>query len=136
MSHHYYYDHGPDTYNNLSQVGKILVMCFVFVPLIAFFVGMVVATFTPASVYLTAPVLCSNGTIQVHQVDKPSQAWGTSFTIYDYCVDSHSGKTSDLSNWANVVVGLIVAVVIAVVLVPFVILFLIIRFLRGRQSTS
>lgn len=111
-------------------------MFLAFVPMCSFFAGMVGSSFFPATGYLTSPVLCSNGTLQVQQVDKPNKAWGTSFTIYTYCVDSHTGKTSDVSDSAHMVFGIIIAVVITVVLGLFVILYVTIRFLLGRQSTS
>jgi hypothetical protein len=136
MSH---YDHVPDNYHNLSPTGKIIfstVMFLVFVSMFGYFAGMGVSDYVPASAYLTSPALCSNGTLQIQQVDKPSKATGTSFTIYDYCVDSQTGKTSDVSNSAHSVVALIIAAVITVVLGLFVILFVTIRFLLGRQSTS
>ena len=137
--HHFYGNTGPDNYHNLPPIGRIIfstIMFLVFVPMCSFFAGMVGSAFFPASTYLTSPLLCNNGTLQVHQVDKPSKTLGTSFTVYDYCVDSHTGKISDVSQTASMVVGLIVAVVITVVLGFFVILFVTIRFLLGRRSTS
>jgi hypothetical protein len=140
MPQHYFYgNRGGTDVRDLPPVGRIIfwtVMFLVFVPMCSFFAGMVGAAFIPASAYLTSPMLCGNGTLQIQQVDKPSKAWGTSFTVYDTCVDSQTGKTSDVSGSANMVVGLIAAVVITVVLGLFVISFKTINFLLGRQSTA
>jgi len=139
MSHHYYGNTGRDNYHNLSPTGKIIfstIMFLVFVPMCSFFAGMIGSSFFPSLAYLTSPALCSNGTLQIHQVDKPNKAWGTSFTTNDTCVDSQTGKTSDVSQTANMVVGLIAAVIITVVLGLIVILVVTIRYLLGRQTAS
>jgi hypothetical protein len=133
------YDYNPSaaqSYKDFGTRGKIifwLIMIFLVIPFCGFFTGGAASSYFPSSAYLTSPAVCSNGTLVIHQVDSPSKTWGTSWTIYDYCVDSHTGTTSDITQSVSLVGGLIVPVVGSTGLALILILVGIIRLLTGRS---
>jgi hypothetical protein len=118
------------------RVGIIfwLIMIFLVVPFCGFFVGLMGTAFLPPVAYLTAPVVCSQGTLQVRQ-STVSSSYQVSTSIHYDCVDSQAGTKSDVTEPVISVGGLMVAAVGSIGLGLIVILVGGIRFLLGRQTT-
>jgi hypothetical protein len=123
---------------DLNMKGKIIfwsIMICVVVPFCGFFAGFVGTSILPPIAYLTAPAVCSQGTLQVHNYSISSSYKVNSSVHYD-CVDSKTGVSSDVTESVISVGGLLVAIVGSVGLAIIVILISGVRFLLGRQSNS
>ncbi len=135
------YDYNPSAaqgYSDFSTKGKIifwLIMIFVVTPFCGFFAGLAGMSYLPSLAYLTAPAICSQGALQVHQYSA-SDSYQVSGSIHYDCVDSQTGKTSDATESVISVGGLAVAVLGSILLALTVILISAIRFLIGQQTTS
>ncbi len=135
------YDYSPghaQDYKDFSTKGKIifwLIMIFVVTPFCGFFAGLIGIGFLPPLAYLAAPAVCSQGTLQVHE-SSVSGSYQASGSIHYDCVDSQSGKTSDVTESVITVGGLAVAVLGSILLALTVILISAIRFLISQQTTS
>ena len=99
------------------------------------FAGLAGMSYLPSLAYLTAPAICSQGALQVHQYSV-SDSYQVSGSIHYDCVDFQTGKTSDATEFVISVGGLAVAVLGSILLALTVILISAIRFLIGQQTTS
>ncbi len=139
MPHSYDYNPGAaQGYKDFSTRGKIifwLIMIFLVTPFCGFFVGLTGMSFLPSLAYLTAPAVCSQGALQVHQYSVSGSYQASGSVHYD-CVNSQTGKTSDVTESVISVGGLAVAVLGSILLALTVILISAIRFLIGQQTTS